>query len=146
MKRVMVVGSTGAGKTTLLKALELSPGAVKKTASISYNSFSIDVPGEFLDIPRFYHTLISSSVKAALVLIVIDASNPKPFPSKISKAFRAPCIGVINKIDLLGNNGAKKIRVAKSFLEEAGVKEFYEVSALSGKGIDELKRAIENFL
>ena len=70
MKRVMVVGQTGAGKTSLLKALGVWEGRVRKTEALAYGPQCIDTPGEFFDIPMFYHVLIQTSIKAA---VIIDA-------------------------------------------------------------------------
>lgn len=142
----MVIGSTGVGKTTLLEKLGLRRRGVRKTESVDVDAFSIDTPGEFIDIPRFYNALIVFSSKAKLILLVIDASNPKPFPSRISKILRAPTIGVINKIDLLDSSGDSKIELARKFLEEAGVMELFEVSAVTGAGLRELKDKIESLL
>lgn len=142
----MVIGSTGVGKTTLLEKLGLRRKGVKKTESVDVDAFSIDTPGEFIDIPRFYNALIVFSSKAQLILLVIDASNPKPFPSRISKILRAPVIGVINKIDLLDNSGDLKVELARKLLKEAGAVEVFEVSAFTGVGLGELKDKIGSVL
>ncbi|MCS7232488.1 MAG: EutP/PduV family microcompartment system protein [Synergistetes bacterium] len=145
-KRVMVIGSTGVGKTTLLEKLGLRNKRVKKTESVDVDAFSIDTPGEFLDIPRFYNALIVFSSKAKIVLLVVDAVDPKPFPSGISKVLRAVALGVINKIDLLYDGKELKIDLARKFLRDAGVKEVFEVSALTGFGLIELKKRIDDIL
>lgn len=142
----MIIGSTGVGKTTLLDKLGLKRGKVRKTESIDVDAFYIDTPGEFLDIPRFYNALIVFSPKARVILLVIDALNPKPFPSNLSKVLRAPVLGVINKIDLLDRRSDGKLDLARRLLKNAGVKEVYEVSAVEGTGMDKLKKRLEELL
>jgi len=143
----MVVGRTKAGKTSLLRSLGLFDSQVKKTESIEYSPTYIDSPGEFIDMPRFYHAVITSSAKAGVVLFVVDSSSPDGLPSGIAKTFAAPVLGCINKIDLLKEEDyEEKINYAKSMLLEAGAKEVYAVSAKEGKGVRELSERIKEIL
>ena len=89
MKRVMVVGQTGAGKTSLLKALGVWEGHVRKTEALAYGPQCIDTPGEFFDIPMFYHVLIQTSIKAAVILFLMDPLRPKHVVPNFSKTLRA---------------------------------------------------------
>ena len=66
MKRVMIVGPTGSGKTSLLKALGIWGQDVRKTEAVSFGDEAVDTPGEFFDMPRFYHTLITTSVNSGV--------------------------------------------------------------------------------
>ncbi|AER65937.1 Miro domain protein [Thermovirga lienii DSM 17291] len=145
-RRVMVVGRTGVGKTTLLEKLGLLNSAVKKTESVEFAPQFIDTPGEFMEMSRFYHALITSSTKADVVLLVVDASNPGQLPPGISKAFAAPVLGCVNKIDLLCGDCEEKVDNARKKLLEAGVEEVYAVSAKEGIGVRELKEKIEEIL
>ncbi|MCD6183630.1 MAG: 50S ribosome-binding GTPase [Thermovirga sp.] len=145
-RRVMVVGRTGVGKTTLLQKLGLLSSTVKKTESVEYAPQFIDTPGEFMEMSRFYHALITSSTKADAIVLVVDAANPGQLSPGISKAFAAPVLGCVNKIDLLGSNYEGKVDYAREKLLEAGVEEVYAVSAKEGTGVRELKARIEEIL
>jgi ethanolamine utilization protein EutP len=145
-KRLMVVGRTKVGKTTLLKALGFLGSSVRKTEAVEYSPQFIDTPGEFMDMARFYHVLITSSSKAAAVLVVVDATNPGQLPPGISKTFASPVLGCVNKIDLLDGNYEEKVDSAQRKLLEAGVEEVYAVSAKEGTGVRELKARIEEIL
>ena len=61
---IPVIGPTGSGKTSLLKALGIWQQDVRKTEAVSFGDDAVDTPGEFFDIPHFYHALIMTSVKA----------------------------------------------------------------------------------
>jgi len=139
MKRVMIVGPTGSGKTSLLRALGLWEGDVRKTEAIGFGETAVDTPGEFFDIPRFYHALIMTSVKAGLVLLVADPLRRSRHSSRFAHALRAPVIGVITKIDAAG---ADDVEAARNSLKNSGVSEIYAVSSLSGDGIEELAERV----
>lgn len=141
MMRIMVIGPSGSGKTTLLKTLGLTndESSVRKTSFIQFFGKAIDTPGEFFDLPRFYHALITYSSRSAMILLLVDPTNLKQFPSRFVKALRSTVIGVINKIDL---SSEEQINRAKRILQETGVKEVVCVSALTGEGITELRHKI----
>ena len=139
MSRVMVVGPSGSGKTTLLRRLGLWEGKVGKTESVVFSSRAIDTPGEYANAPRFFGALIFSSYKAKVVLFVVSAVDPRPFPPGLAGAFRGVKIGVVNKVDLLGEVvSGSSMEVARKVLLDAGVSEVHEVSALTGQGMDGL--------
>ena len=142
-KPIMVIGPVGSGKSTLLKTLELTTREVKKTESITYSSKAIDTPGEMLSIPRFYNSLILNSVRASLVLFLMDANRPTQLPSRMAQALRAPVVGVISKVDLATDQGRKQ---AHQVLINAGVKEIVEISVVSGLGVAELKKIIFQYI
>lgn len=74
-----------------------------------------------------------------MILLLVDPTNLKQFPSRFVKALRSTVIGVINKIDL---SSEEQINRAKRILQETGVKEVVCVSALTGEGIMELRHKI----
>jgi ethanolamine utilization protein EutP len=139
----MVIGPVNAGKTTLLKALDLVPRIRKKTPMVMFCGDAIDTPGEAFEIPGLYHTIIQTSNKAALVLLIADPVRARRFPKGFLKVFRGQAWGIINKIDMATEKQAARARVS---LEEAGVEDIFSVSALSGEGIDELKARISTIL
>ena len=143
-KPLMMIGPVGAGKSTLIKALELggskAPSAsVKKTEAITYYDLAIDTPGEMITIPHFFNALILNSIRARLVVFLMDASRPSQLPSRLALAMKAPSVGVINKIDVAAEGGLRKARAA---LTTAWVKDIFEISAVTGQGLDEFKEWI----
>ncbi|MDR3175001.1 MAG: EutP/PduV family microcompartment system protein [Desulfovibrio sp.] len=135
-RRIMVVGPSGAGKSTLLKSLGLMDGQVKKTEALVYLDEAIDTPGEMLSVPRYYNAIILNSVRASLILFVIDAGRKTRLPARIALALKAPVLGVIAKTDAAS---PAELAEAEATLEGAGVKEVVRVSAKSGEGIEELQ-------
>lgn len=131
----MVIGPVGSGKSTLLKALELADGEVKKTEALTYLSQAIDTPGEMVTIPRFFNALILNSVRARLVLFLMDGSRPTQLPSRLALALKAPVAGVIAKIDLATPASMAKARQA---LKGAGTDKIFEISSVTGEGLDKL--------
>lgn len=134
-KPLMLIGPVGAGKSTLIKALELADGAVKKTEALIYMDQAIDTPGEMITIPHFYNALILNSIRARLVLFLMDASRPCQLPSRLALALKAPVLGVISKVDL---GSADNLRKARAALTGAGVEKIVEISSVTGQGLDEL--------
>lgn len=138
-KRIMAVGPTGAGKSSLLHALGLSEAPATKTEHVRITPRSIDTPGEMLDIPSLYHALITSSVKADLVLFLADPTRKCSFPIRIARALRAPVVGVVTKADLAGPEDMARARQA---LKRAGVGQIVETSIVDGSGFKELGELI----
>jgi len=135
----MVIGPVGSGKSTLLKALELADGEVKKTEALTYLSQAIDTPGEMVTIPRFFNALILNSVRARLVLFLMDGSRPSHLPARLALALKAPVAGVIAKIDLATPESIYKARQA---LIGVGARKIFEISSVTGEGLDELSNWI----
>lgn len=140
MKPLMVMGRIGAGKSTLLKALEGGEDPVRKTQMVEFRSGVIDTPGEYAEIPSFHHHLISTAMQAAAVLVVQDAVAERPaLPPGFCRMFPVPVLGVVTKID---RPDAQPER-AERHLQYCGVDGPYlRVSALTGEGLDELRRRI----
>ncbi|MDR3204874.1 MAG: EutP/PduV family microcompartment system protein [Deltaproteobacteria bacterium] len=140
----MTAGPVACGKSTLLAALGLGPDQVRKTEALTYNgTLSIDTPGEMLSIPRFYNALILNSYRASLVMMVMDGGFPIWLPSRLCLALKAPTVGVVSKIDLATPQTRDK---AKNSLKTAGVEAIFEVSALTGQGLKELKEYLKSRL
>ncbi|WP_213974929.1 EutP/PduV family microcompartment system protein [Tepidanaerobacter acetatoxydans] len=58
-KRVMFIGASGSGKTTLIKTLRGCEEAVK-TQALTFEDGFIDIPGEYMDIRRLNHAVITT--------------------------------------------------------------------------------------
>jgi ethanolamine utilization protein EutP len=138
----MVIGPVSAGKSTLLAALGLGPKEIRKTEALIYNqTLSIDTPGEMLSIPRFYNALILNSARASAVLLVMNGHRPIWLPSKIALTLQAKAAGVITKMDLADEASAQKAELA---LRNTGIDEIFKVSPVTGQGLPDLKRWIED--
>jgi ethanolamine utilization protein EutP len=135
----MLIGPTGAGKSTLIKVLNRLDSKVRKTESVTYLPYAIDTPGEMVHIPFLYNALILNSARASLVLFLISAKRYPRLPSKLALALKVPAIGVVSQIDGAEDTG---IRRAKSALSIAGLKTIFNVSSVTGEGIDELREFI----
>jgi ethanolamine utilization protein EutP len=141
MKRIMVLGPTGAGKTSLLHALGIKQGKVRKTQTLNFESRSLDTPGEYMDMPAMYHVLICASAKASLILFLSDPTRKCAFPDNFVNSLRAPVIGIISKADI---TSPEEKETARASLTKAGVKEFMQVSSVTGTGIKELLERIDS--
>lgn len=138
---LMIIGPVAAGKSSLLAALEMGPEAIRKTESLIYNGAkSIDTPGEMLAIPKLYNALILNSVRAKVVLMVMDGARPVQLPPRIALALKAPVAGIVSKLDLADEDSVEK--AAKSLIT-AGARKIFKLSALTGQGLQELKDWLE---
>ena len=138
--KVLLIGGTGVGKTTLKQRLSGQELLRKKTQMIEFNAQFIDCPGEYLEIPRYYHVLIDMSFQVDEVWALVAADSKQSiFPPNFAKSFNRKVIGIITKID---KGGADSER-ARNFLLTAGISEnVYPVCALSGKGCAGLARRL----
>lgn len=141
MGRILLIGGIGAGKTSLKQMLMDEQLSYQKTQMIDFTHAFIDCPGEYLEIPRFYHVLIDASHQVSEIWALQDATKQRTFyPPKFSKVFRKPIIGVITKVDLPNAN----VKQACSFLQYAGIEEpFYSTSVVNGEGVVSLRRRLE---
>lgn len=144
MKKIMVIGAINSGKTSLLMALHGESGQASKTQTIKYKSFTIDTPGEYIENPRMYSALMSTSLEAKCIMFTQDStSNKTIFPPKFARAFTIMTVGVITKID----HQQSDINKSLEFINQLGLKgPIFKVSAFTGEGIKELKNFIESFI
>lgn len=144
-KRVALIGKIGSGKTTLRQRLTDSELKYKKTQMIDYTDLFIDTPGEFIELPFLKRQAIHVTMEAGLVILVSSAVDPhNSFSPNFVHTYNIPTIGVITKID----EDDKKIRRSRNHLIFAGIhpKHIYEISALTGDGIEELDAVIHRYM
>lgn len=139
--KILLIGGIGTGKTTLKQKLTNQPVGYHKTQMLDFSSIFVDGPGEYLEIPRYYHVLIDISHRVSEIWVLQDSTKVRTnYPPNFAKTFRKPVIGVITKIDL---PQADLIR-SNAYLERAGVQgPIYQVSAITGAGIEVLKARLE---
>ncbi|CAM3597680.1 EutP/PduV family microcompartment system protein [Parendozoicomonas haliclonae] len=135
-RRLMLVGTTGSGKTTLMQALLGEELKYIKTQAMDYRGKILDTPGEFVEMPRFYNALTVSSADYEVVALVHDSSRQvNCFPPNFNALFNnRDVIGVITKVDVEKSG----LSFSRRMLENAGVKRIFEISSVSGKGMQEL--------
>jgi Ethanolamine utilization protein len=136
----MILGAVGAGKTTLMQALEGEEGTARKTQSIDYKGWGIDTPGEYTEMGFHRLSLVAAAAGAHILVVVQDATRPySRFPPNYLLMFPRKSIGVVTKVDMPEANIGK----AAQLLRECGVRgDIYNVSALSGEGIDDLRQRL----
>ena len=157
---VALVGYTNAGKSTLFNALTdsdvgtqdmqfatLDP-TVRQLPNIpTGNVLLVDTVGFVSDLPHelvaAFHATLQETREADLLLHVIDASDPFHQQREHDvedvlesvDASKIPIVRVFNKIDLVD-------RPVSSRLDEDGLVQRIDVSALRGLGLEELKESI----
>lgn len=141
MGKILLIGGIGAGKTSLKQMLMNEQVCYKKTQMLDYSHTFIDCPGEYLEIPRYYHVLIDASHRVSEIWALQDATKQRSFyPPKFAKVFRKPIIGIITKVDL----PKADIKQASSFLNFAGIEgPFYSISVMNGEGVAPLHMRLE---
>lgn len=136
MRKILLLGSVGSGKTTLMQRLRGAEMKYHKTQSISDDGFVIDTPGEYLDMGVFKFALQLHAHEAQEVIIIHSAtSEALRIPPGFVSYFTKPVTGIINKIDIADQEGISR---ARQFLELAGISRIFEISAITGEGMDEL--------
>jgi ethanolamine utilization protein EutP len=138
--RILLIGGVGSGKTTLKQRLLREALVYRKTQVLEFSRLFVDCPGEYLEVPRYYHVLIDASHRAAEVWAVQDATRRRSFfPPNFAKAFAKPVVGIVTKID----HDKADPAAAAAHLYRAGIAApLYLVSALSGEGIAALAARI----
>jgi ethanolamine utilization protein EutP len=136
MARVMLIGGIGAGKTSLKQRLSAGGGQATKTQVLTYSDSFIDCPGEYLEIPRYYHVLIDASHMVEEIWALQDAGKLRAiYPPGFAKVFNKPVVGIVTKIDLPEADP----EAAAAQLRHAGLEgPIYLISSLSGAGCDDL--------
>lgn len=141
MKKMMLVGSTTSGKTTLTQALYGQELKYKKTQAMEYSKYILDTPGEFIENRRFFAALMSSSVDYQVIAVVHDCSRKQnQIPPGFASMFNRDVIGIITKID----SEKADPEFSRKALKSAGIKTLFEISSVTGEGMDSLKAWLEH--
>lgn len=139
MKRMMLIGKTGVGKTSLIQALKKEEIKYKKTQALEFYDGLIDTPGEYIENKKYYNALITMSFDSDIIALVQDSEKEESlFSPGFANMFNIKVIGIVTKVDSDKSNFDR----SKELLELAGVKEIYQVSAISGAGVEEIEKLL----
>lgn len=140
-KRIMLVGPTGCGKTALAQVLDGTESTLRKTQTITYGKYTIDIPGSYIENTGMYKHLIATAQQASCLLLLADPTHTLGVYSPgFTKAFRIPVIGVITKSDLKEYSPGR----CSHQLKLAGVTEpYFHISVFKDTGIEVLKAHLE---
>jgi ethanolamine utilization protein EutP len=141
MGKILLIGGIGAGKTTLKQKLSNQAVSYHKTQMLDFSSIFVDCPGEYLEIPRYYHVLVDTSHRVSEIWALQDPTKSRAiYPPNFTRTFRKPVIGIITKIDL----PQADINRAVAYLNNAGIREpIYQVSVVGEAGLKGLKARME---
>lgn len=139
MRRIMLLGERGAGRRSLARALGHAPAFMPQPMAVEFAGRFVIPPPEFLENRRFYRALITVSMDCSTLLFVQDATRcTSAFPPGFARIFNRHVAGIITKTDM----PEASIERATRFLENAGLKNIYTLSALSGEGLDTLRQDV----
>lgn len=140
MSKVLLIGGIGAGKTSLKQMLLNEELRYRKTQMLDFSKTFIDCPGEYLEIPRYYHVLIDTSHRVSEIWILQDATKKRTlFPPNFAKVFNKPVVGIMTKVDLAEANEEQ----AAFFLRYAGIVEpYYRTSIVLQEGLNSLRERL----
>lgn len=139
MAKMMLVGKTSVGKTSLVQALNNENLCYKKTQATEYYVDFVDLPGEYLENPRFYNAIVTMSYDVDIIALVQDVDCDQTYlPPHFGDMFNIPVIGIITKMDLL--NDPAQLEHTRQNLIQAGAKQLFEVSNITCEGLQDIKK------
>jgi len=163
---VALVGEPNVGKSTLVNAMvgqKLSivsdkPQTTRQRVLGIYNDeraqvIFLDTPGHVAPKYRLHERMMSfigeALVDADVVVFLADATSKSPVPEDLEKRInregrRKPVLYVLNKIDLVGGEAVEaviKLQSGKHLYDNV-----LAVSALRGKGVEDLRNQLVGFL
>ena len=142
MQKMMVIGAVGSGKTTLCQKLHGHELIYKKTQAVEYFKQAIDTPGEFAQQRMFYSRLMVTAADVEVIVLVQSVIQTEQiFPPLVTSMFNKPVIGIVTKIDLAQSE--QEIALVRKQLELAGVEKIFQLSAVTGQGIEEFEQELE---
>ena len=135
MKKIILVGRSEAGKTTLTQALKGEKIGYHKTQYVNHFDVVIDTPGEYAQSKELAAALALYTYEADVVGFLISALEPfSLFPPNVTPVVNREVIGIVTQIDRPG----ARPDLADYWLELAGCKTIYHVSAVTGQGVRDI--------
>lgn len=135
--RVMLMGPIGAGKTSLTNALLETKNSAIKTQALSYRDWIVDTPGEYMENPYYYKTIMATALEVTHLIFLFDATRSKiTFPPGFSQGFTKLPIGVITKADHPKADIARAIRILRVALPTGPI---VITSSVTGQGLEHIK-------
>ena len=142
MKKIIVAGNIGSGKTTLCQYLNNEKIEYKKTQSVEVINTMIDTPGEYFQHRNYLRGLISYATDTEIMIFVLDPTSEQIYYRYgLASSFYMEVIGVITKTDIATK---EEIENGREILTMAGVSRIFEVSAITGDGMQELMEYLSN--
>ncbi|AYM02420.1 EutP/PduV family microcompartment system protein [Levilactobacillus yiduensis] len=140
MRKAMFVGAVGCGKTTLIQRLHHETISYDKTQAVEFRGGIIDTPGEFVEHRYLYPSLMTLSVGAKVIVAIQSALDQRAvFPPAFTTMFPVETIGVISKVDAASS---EQITYAEDRLKNAGVKQIYQLSSVTGTGVTDFEKVL----
>ncbi len=132
MKKIIFCGRVGSGKTTLTQALRGEKLNYYKTQYINHFDIIIDTPGEYVENKKLARALILYSFEADVVGLLASSMEEYTLysPNSVYLATR-PVIGIVTQID----RPNARPDWAALFLKNAGCKDIFFISSVTGEGI-----------
>lgn len=137
-KRIMFVGRSQAGKTTLTQYMTMQALNYHKTQTIEIvDGHLIDTPGEYVEQRGFYGALSVTAANAEAIALVQSATEDGTMfaPGFGSMFCGKPVIGIITKLDIASK---EQVERAGQYLALAGAGTRFQVSSVTGEGMDVL--------
>ncbi|MFC0187415.1 EutP/PduV family microcompartment system protein [Fictibacillus aquaticus] len=133
----MIIGAIGSGKSTLTNALLGKDENSVKTQTLNYKDWIVDTPGEYMENPMYYKSLMATSLEVTHVLFIQDASALKSsFPPQFSMGIPKLPIGIVTKSD----HPQADVERARNFLRRAMPKgPIVTASSFTKEGIEDIK-------
>jgi len=140
MKKLILMGRSQAGKTTLTQALRGEEIHYYKTQDIHNYESVIDTPGEYAQSHRLGKALALYTYEADVVGILVASNEPYSlFPPNVTSQANRECIGIITKIDVPDAN----VDQAERWLQNAGCKVIFKVNSLTGEGVPDILKYLD---
>ena len=141
MKTLLLIGRSGSGKTTLASKLTGLASDNHKTPFAVRMDWVIDTPGGFTENRAMAGALSLYAYEADMVGLIIAADEAYSlYNPGITGMVNREVIGIVTKTDSPQGNADR----AERWLRLAGCKKVFQISALTGEGIQELKAYIHS--